>query len=79
MTATGPTLLESAKAGGFDLAMWKARTAHAETLDIEGVIRELERQKATYAKLVDEFPEADLRTSIEMFGSTSSKGAFIVN
>ncbi len=79
LTVMGPTLLESARNGGFDLALWKARAAHAETLDVDGVIKELERQRATYAKLVEEFPEDELHKPLEMFGNTSSKGAFIVN
>jgi hypothetical protein len=75
----GPTLLEAARHGGFDPAVWQARAAHAETLDVDGVIKELERQKATYARLVEEFPDDDFRTPVEMFGNTSSKGALIVN
>jgi hypothetical protein len=79
LTVMGPTLLEAARNNGFDPAVWQARVAHAETLDVDGLIKELERQKATYARLVEEFPEDDFRAPLQMFGATSSKGAFVVN
>jgi hypothetical protein len=79
LTVMGPTLIEATRAGAFDAAVWQARTAHAETLDVDGIIKELERQKATYARLIADFPDGDLRAPIEMFGNKSSKGALIVN
>jgi hypothetical protein len=79
LVVMGPTLIEAARSGSFDPAVWQARTAHAETLDVGGVITELERQRATYATLIDEFPESDFRAPIEMFGNRGSKGALIVN
>ena len=79
LSVMGPALVEATRKGGFDPAAWQARTAHAETLDLAGVIKALEAQKATYATLLQEFPEDDFRTPIEMFGNSSSKGALIVN
>jgi hypothetical protein len=79
LTVMGPTVIEAARAGAFDGAVWQARTAHAETLDVDGVIKELERQKAGYARLIADFPDDELRAPIDMFGNKSSKGAFIVN
>jgi hypothetical protein len=79
LTVMGPALVQSAKAGGFDVAAWQAKTAHAETLDISGVIAELEKQKAEYVRLLRDMPDEEFRKPLEMFGNTSSKGAFIVN
>jgi hypothetical protein len=79
LTVMGPALVEAAKSGGFDPAAWQAKMKHAETLDIDGVISALERQKQTYADLVRDMPEDDFRAPLQMFGNTSSKGAFIVN
>ena len=79
LTVMGPALIQSAKAGGFDVAAWQAKTAHAETLDIDGVIAELEKQKHEYVSLLRDMPDEEFRKPLEMFGNTSSKGAFIVN
>jgi hypothetical protein len=79
LTVMGPTLVQSAKAGGFDLAAWQAKAAHAETLDISGVIAELEKQKDEYVRLLRDMSDEEFRKPLEMFGNTSSKGAFIVN
>ena len=79
LTVMGPTLLEAIRKGGFDPAVWQARSAQVEALDVDGVIKELERQKATYSQLVEEFPDEDFRTPIEMFGNRGSKGALIAN
>ncbi len=79
LTVMGPTLIEATRNGGFDPAVWASRVAHAETLDLDGIVAALEAQKATYSTLVQAFPEEDLRSQIEMFGHSSSKGAFIVN
>ena len=79
LTVMGPALLEAAKNGGFDPQVWQARIAHAETLDVDGVIAALERQKETYAELLRDMPEEEFRAPLQMFGHSSSKGAFIVN
>ena len=79
LTVMGPALVEAAKNGGFDPAAWQAKMKHAETLDIDGVIAALERQKQIYADLLRDMPEEAFRAPLQMFGNTSSKGAFIVN
>lgn len=79
LTVMGPTLVEAAKNGGFDPAAWQTRMKHAETLDVNGVLTSLEGQKQTYADLLRDFSEEDFRAPLQMFGNTSSKGAFIVN
>jgi hypothetical protein len=79
LTVMGPALIEAAKNDGFDPAAWQAKMKHAETLDIDGVIAALEDQKQTYVDLLRDMPEEEFRAPLQMFGSTSSKGAFIVN
>jgi hypothetical protein len=79
LTVMGPALIEAAKNGGFDPAAWQAKVARAETLDIDGVIAALESQKETYAHLLGDWAEEEFRAPLQMFGNTSSKGAFIVN
>lgn len=79
LTVMGPALVRSAKKGGFDRADWQARIEKASTLDLDGVIAALGEQTETYAELLRDMPDEDFRTPLEMFGRTSSKGAFIVN
>ena len=79
LSVMGPTLVEAAKNGGFDPAVWQTRMKHAETLDLAGVIKAIEGQKETYAKLLQGMPDEEFRKPLEMFGNSSSKGAFIVN
>jgi hypothetical protein len=79
LSVMGPALVEAAKNGGFDPSAWQAKMAHAETLDINGIIAALESQKATYAALLRDISDEDFRAPLQMFGNTSSKGAFIVN
>lgn len=79
MTFMGPTLIASAKAGGFDLASWKARMAEAELLDLHGVIETLEQEKDVYARLLQDWSDEEFRQPIEMFGHQDSKGMLIVN
>src|SRR5260370_21688448 len=79
LSVMGPVLVQSTKDGGFDPAVWKARTEAANALDLDGVIAALEEQKETHAELLHDMTDEDFRAPIQMFRSTSSKGAVIVN
>jgi hypothetical protein len=79
LTVMGPALIEAAKNGGFDPKAWQAKMARAEALDVNGVIAALTDQKETYAHLLRDWPDEEFRAPLQMFGNTSSKGAFIVN
>lgn len=79
LTAMGPALVQAAKVGQFDPADWQARLEKANTLDVSGVIAALKEQKQTYAALVGEMPDEEFRKPFELFGTSGSKGAFIVN
>src|SRR5437870_5146667 len=75
----GPALVKAAKDGTFDQGAWKVKADEANLLNLEGVIAALEEQKDTYAELLRDMKDEDFRAPLEMFGATSSKGAFIVN
>jgi hypothetical protein len=79
LSVMGPTLLEAARDGGFDPAKWQSRMAHAETLDVHGVIKAIEAHKETYSTMLHDMADEEFRKPLEMFGNKSSKGAFIVN
>src|SRR5215510_13345719 len=64
MTVMGPTLIAAAKAGGFDPAVWQAKAAEAEMLDLQGLIEALEQQKDQYARLLQDWSDEEFRNPI---------------
>jgi hypothetical protein len=79
LTVMGPSLVQATKEGKFDPAAWQTRTEHAHTLDLAGVIATLVKQKDAYPDLLRDISDEEFRKPIEMFGNSSSKGAFLVN
>ena len=79
LTIMGPALIEAAKAGKFDAAAWTAAEQSAAALDFDQAVAAIARQKDTYAALLAEVSDDDLRGEISMFGAPTSRGAFIVN
>ena len=75
----GPALIEAAKTGKFDAAVWTAAERSAAALDFDQAVAALARQKDAYAALLAEMSDDDLRGEIDMFGAPTSRGAFIVN
>ena len=79
LSIMGPGLVEAAKRGGFDPAVWTVKQREAEARDFDQTIAAIGAQQDTYAKLLSDMSDADFRTEIEMFGNRTSRGAFIVN
>lgn len=79
LSIMGPGLVEAAKRGGFDPAVWTVAQREAEARDLDQTIAAIGKHSDTYTKLIGEMSDADFRTEIEMFGSRTSRGAFIVN
>ena len=75
----GPALVQAAKAGRFDPAVWTAAEAAADPLDFDQALAGIAAQTDVYATLLDGMADADFRTEVEMFGDKTSRGAFIVN
>src|SRR5262245_57397851 len=75
----GPVLLKSAKAGGFDVALWTSEAKAAEAKSFEQLVETIAAQSDQYPALVNALSDADFRKDIEMFGNKSSIGFFIVN
>ena len=79
LSIMGPGLVEAAKRGGFDPAVWTVAQREAEARDFDQTVAAIGAQQDTYAKLIGEMSDADFRTEIEMFGNRTSRGAFLVN
>ena len=80
LSVMGPQLVQAAKSGGFDFAVWTAAQKEAEARDFDQTIAVLATQGDEYAKLLGDMSDADLRAEMTGFdGSKVSKGSFIVN
>jgi hypothetical protein len=72
-------LVKFARAGTFDPAQWTVEEKAAAARDFDQTVAAIAAQSETYARLIGEIPDADFRGEIEMFGSKTTRGAFLVN
>jgi hypothetical protein len=79
LSVMGPGLIQAAQAGAFDPPAWTAATKAAEERDFDQTVAVIAAQSEQYAALLGSMSDADFRGEIEMFGSKTSRGAFIVN
>jgi hypothetical protein len=79
LTMMGPALVQAAKAGKFDEAAWTASERAAAARDFDQTLAAIAAQTNTYATLLADLSDADLRAEIAPFGDTATRGAFIVN
>lgn len=79
LSMMGPVMVRAAKAGGFDPADWTESEKAAEGRDFAQTVAAIGTHHDLYAKLLADWSDADFRTEIEMFGTKSSRGAFLVN
>jgi hypothetical protein len=78
LSMMGPTLVEAAKAGTFDVPAWTAGEQAAKARDFDQTVAAIQKQVDEYPRLLAGWSDADFREQIQMFGNTSSRGAFIV-
>ena len=79
LSVMGPELVKAAKAGQFDPAIWTVAEKAAYARDFEQTLAAIAAQREAYPALLADVSDADFRTEIEMFGSKTTRGAFIVN
>ena len=79
LSMMGPTMVRAAKAGGFDGADWTREEQAAQARDFAQTVAAIGQQSDVYTKALGSMSDADFRSEIEMWGSKSSKGAFLVN
>ncbi len=79
LSMMGPTFVDVVKAGTFDPAAWTVAEKAADAQDFDQTIAAIAAQAGTYATALAEMSDADLRSEIELFGTTSSRGAVLVN
>jgi hypothetical protein len=79
LTVMGPELVSYIRTGVFDLAAWQAALTTASQLDFDQVLAALHEQTTRYASLIAEFSDDDLRSEVQLFFRTESRGSIIVN
>ena len=79
LSVMGPSLVQFAKSGGFDPAVWTAATKEAETRSLDQTLAAIAAHRDAYATLLGGMSDADFRAEIDMFGSKTTRGAFILN
>jgi hypothetical protein len=78
LSIMGPQLVQAAK-NGFNPEAWGKASAEADARNFEQIVDAIKAQSDVYASLLGDWTDADFRTEIEMFGTKTSRGAFIVN
>ena len=79
LTIMGPELIKATKAGSFSPETWTVAEKTAYARDFDQTVAALAAHKDEYARLLGDWSDADFRGEIDMFGSKSSRGSFIVN
>jgi hypothetical protein len=78
LSMMGPELVKAAKIQAFDEAGWKAAEQAAAGQTLDQVVATIAAHADTYATLLADVADADLRGAIDMFGEQSTLGAFLV-
>lgn len=80
LSMMGPSLVQAAKAGSFDSAAWTAAEQAATARTFDETLAAIGAQSDTYAALLGDVLDNDLRGEIDPFGAgKSSRGSFLVN
>ena len=80
LSMMGPTIIRYAKSNSMDPALWSDATKAAEARDFDQSVAAIAAQADEYATLLGDMTDADFRGEVKSFdGSTTSRGAFIVN
>ena len=78
LTIMGPELVKATRAGAFNVEAWTAAEQRANARDWDQTLAALAAQSDDYAKLLDEWTDADFRTEVDMFGRKGTKGPMLV-
>jgi len=75
----GPTMVQQARAGGFDPDAYGAARTAASARDYEQVLEAIAAMPAAYERLFADMDDEEFRKDIVMFGRPATKGSFLVN
>lgn len=79
LSLMGPQLTSACVTGTFDAPAWNAAEQAASARDFDGTLAEIATHADTYAALLADVSDDDLRATINVFGSAASRGASLVS
>lgn len=80
LTVMGPLLTKAALAGGqFDRDAWMARSQTAAALSFADLVKALAAHTDEYTQLLASVPDEAFRQPIDMFGTKTTVGAYLVS
>ena len=79
LSIMGPELIKATNNGAFDVPAWTAASKAAAARDLDQTLAAIAAQTEGYQTLLSGMSDADLRGEIEMFGSKTTRGAFLTN
>jgi hypothetical protein len=79
LSIMGPELVKAARAGQFDVAVWTEREHAAKQLTFDQVLAEIATHPGQYKTLIGEISDEAFREPLTMFGTPTTRGAFLVN
>lgn len=79
LTMMGPEVTRAIVIGSFDPGAWTAAEEGAKSLDLDQTLAAIAAQSTLYAKLLEGFTDEAWRAPVDMFGTTASRGAHMVN
>lgn len=79
LSLMGPLLVQAARAGTFDPAVWTAAQQAADARDLSQTLDVIAAQSDQFTTIIGDMTEEDFRGEIEMFGRKATRGSFIVN
>ena len=79
LTMMGPILVQSALSGTFEAETWGTAQKAAEARDFHETVAAIQAQSHTFEKLLGSVPDEAFREEVSIFGTASSRGAFLVN
>ena len=78
LSLMGPQLTSACVTGAFDRAAWGAASDAANARDFDATLAEIATHSATYAALLADVSDDDLRATISLFGNAGTRGAKLV-
>ncbi|WP_396201990.1 hypothetical protein [Gemmatimonas sp.] len=79
LSLMGPLLTSACVTGTFDMAAWGAADESAKARDLDGTMAEIATHSASYAALLADVSDDDLRATISLFGNSGTRGAKLVS
>jgi hypothetical protein len=82
MAIMGPTQLAVIKSGAFTRpalsAAWSPAESAAKAMNFDQAVSAIQKQSDDYARLLNEWADADFRSEIDLFGTRATRGKLLV-